>query len=365
MDKCIELDAPNISNKEKEYLSRCIDTGFVSTFGPFVPRFEEEFARYINIKRAVAIQSGTAALHIALYELGIKTGDEVIVPALTFVATVNPVLYVGATPVFVDVDLMTWNISPKEIEKRISSRTKAILPVHLYGNPCNMDEIMKIARKYKLYVIEDASQSLGAKYKDRHTGTFGDLGCFSFNGNKIITTGGGGMVVGGDDGKMDHIKFLVNQARDESQGYYHPEVGFNYRMTNIEAALGIAQMERLVEFMRKKREFNRIFREELKGIKFIRFQEEYKGAESSCWLSCIIFEKDVHISALQKELREKGVPVRRNYVPVVEFPPYKRYKQNDYENSYYIYVRGLCLPGSTLNSNADAYSICKILKELI
>jgi len=215
ISKEIYLDSPDIrGGLEKRYLNDAIDKGYVSTAGSFVAEFEEKFAGYLDSQCAVSTQSGTAAIHMALYELGIGKGDEVIVPALTFAATVNPVVYVGASPVFVDVDIKTWNIAPDEIEKRITEKTKAIIPVHLYGNPCDMDTIMGIAKRHNLYVIEDATESLGARYKSGHTGTFGDFGCYSFNGNKIITTGGGGMIVGKDTGRLGHIKFLVNQGRD-------------------------------------------------------------------------------------------------------------------------------------------------------
>jgi perosamine synthetase len=244
----IFLDDPNLGDLEKKYLTKAIDTNFVSVVGPFVPEFEEKFAQYVGSKRAVSTQSGTAALHMALYQLGIGEGDEVIVPSLTFIATINPVLFVGAKPVIVDVDPITWNIDPQEIKKAITKKTKAIIPVHLYGSVCNIDEIIEIARENKLLVIEDATESLGATYKGRQTGTFGDFGCFSFNGNKLITTGGGGMIVSNNQKQAEHVKFLVNQARNTSKGYYHPEVGFNYRMTNIEASLGLAQLEKIDKF---------------------------------------------------------------------------------------------------------------------
>lgn len=361
----VPLDKPNLGEIEKKFLSQAIEEGYVSTVGPFVPEFEREFAKFIGAKRAVSTQSGTAAIHISLHELGIGKEDEVIVPPLTFVATVNPVIYLGAKPVFVDVDMKTWNIDPQEIEKNITKKTKAIIPVHLYGNPCNMDEIMNIARRYNLYVIEDATESLGAKYKNKYTGTFGDLGCFSFNGNKIITTGGGGMVTGNNEERLKHIKFLVNQAKEESKGNYYTEIGFNYRMTNIEAAIGLAQMERLNEFLEKKKLFNKIYREELGKLKFIKFQEEYKDAESTYWFTSIICEKDINISQLQKKLREKGIQTLRTFMPIVEFPPYKRYKLADYENSYYIYNKGLCLPSSTINTEDDVYYVCKIIREWV
>lgn len=365
MYKEMYLDAPNVGDLEKRYLNDAIDAGYVSTIGPFVMEFEKRFAGYLGVRKAVSTQSGTAAIHVALHELGIGPGDEVIVPALTFIATVNPVVYVGATPIFVDVDEKTWNIAPKEIEKNITEKTKAIIPVHIYGNPCSMDEIMRIAKKHNIYIVEDATESLGARYKGKHTGTFGDFGCFSFNGNKVITTGGGGMVVGDKEKRLDHIKFLINQARDESKEYYHPEIGFNDRMTNIEAALGLAQLERLDYFLEKKRAFNNIYRQELSSIKYIDFQQEHDGAQSAWWLTCVIFKDDIDVTALQERLKERRIPARRIFTPVVEFPPYKDYKRADYRNSYHICERGLSLPGSTLNSEEDIYFICKTLRELV
>ncbi len=365
MSKQIYLDAPNIGSKEREFLNRALESGYVSTIGPFVSEFEERFARYLCTNKAVSTQSGTAAVHMALYELGIGPGDEVIVPALTFVATVNPVMYVGAIPVFVDVDSRTWNIDPVEIERNITERTKAIIPVHLYGNPCNMEEIMRIAEERNIHVIEDATESLGAKYGDRFTGTFGDFGCFSFNGNKVITTGGGGMIAGKDKQKVEHIKFLVNQARDEEKGYYHPEIGFNYRMTNLEAALGLAQMERLDGFLEKKKVLNKIYREELGSLEFISFQEEYDGAESSCWLTCITFGKNIDLSYLQGALIKNSIPTRRLFMPVTEFPPYREYKNAGLKNTYKLYEKSLCLPSSTLSGEDDINYVCGTIKGLV
>jgi perosamine synthetase len=360
----LELDAPNVGDLEKRYINEAIDKGFVSTFGPLVVEFEEKFARYVNTGKAVSTQSGTAAIHIALHELGIGKDDEVIVPVSTFIATVNPIAYVGAKPVFVDVDIRSWNIDTKEIEKNITKKTKAILPVHLYGNPCNMDEITRIACKNKLVIIEDATESLGSRFKGKHTGAIGDLGCFSFNGNKTITTGGGGMIVGRDAKRVEHIKFLVNQARDESRGYYHPEIGFNYRMTNIEAALGLAQMQRLDSFLTAKKGFADIYKQELSSINSIHFQEEYEGAQAIPWLTCAIFEDEKDISSLQKKLKDRGVPTRRVFMPITEFPPYERYKNGSYKNAYNIYEKGLCLPSSTLNSEKDIRYTCKIIKSI-
>ena len=365
MSREIYLDAPSLSDLEKEYLSKAIDSGYVSTVGPFVPEFEEKFADFLGVKKAIATQSGTAALHMALYALGIGSGDEVIVPATTFIATANPIIYVGAKPVFVDIDKKTWNIDPQEIEKNITKKTKAIIPVHLYGNPCDMVSIMAIAKKYKLYIIEDATESLGSIYKDKQTGTFGDYGCFSFNGNKTITTGGGGMIVSDNLEGLEHIKFLINQAKDDENSLYHPEIGFNYRMTNIEAALGLAQMEKLGEFLNKKKQFNELYKKELGTIDGVGFQDEYPQAQSSYWMNCLVLKKNIDILALKEKLKEKEIPTRNIFMPLMEFPPYKKYKQSNYKNSYYIHEKGLCLPSSTLNSSDSIYYVCKNLKDLV
>lgn len=365
MSKEIYLDAPNVGDIEKKYLNMAVDSNYVSTIGPFVDEFEITFAKYVGAEKAVSTQSGTAAIHMALYELGIREEDEVIVPALTFIATVNPIVYVRAKPVFIDVDLKTWNIDPIEIEKHISKKTKAILPVHLYGNPCNMHEIINIAKKYNLFVIEDATESLGAKYNEQYIGALGDFGCFSFNGNKIITTGGGGMIVGHNTKALKHIKLLINHARSESDAFYHTEIGFNARMTNIEAALGLAQMKRVDEYLRKKKTFNNIYREELEKIECIRFQEEYFGASSSWWLTCVLFNEDVDIEQLQLALKAKNIVTRRLFKPVTMFPPYRENLHGNCKNAYSIYSKGLCLPSSTLNTEDDIYSVCKALKEIV
>ena len=227
------LDAPNLGEREKEMLLQCVDSTYVSTAGPFVPEFEDRFAGYLGVPSAVAVQSGTAALHVALAEIGIGPGDEVIVPALSFVASVNPVLYAGATPVLVDVDPETWTLDMAKVRKALTPRTKAVIPVHIYGNPCDLDALRELCEGKGISVIEDATESLGGTWRGRSTGTLGELGCFSFNGNKLITTGGGGMVTARDAEQAKHVKFLVNQARDASKGYFHPELGYNYRMTNL------------------------------------------------------------------------------------------------------------------------------------
>lgn len=362
----IQLDAPNIGELEKQYLNKCIDSTFVSTFGPFIGEFEDKFSQYVGTKRAISTQSGTAAIHLALHELGIGPGDEVIVPVITFIASVNPITYVGATPVFVDIDPSSWNMDPEKVEKAITKNTKAILPVHIYGNPCDMAAITEISQRHGIPIIEDATESLGASYHGKMTGTFGSMACFSFNGNKVITTGGGGMITTDDEKLADHMKFLVNQARDESKGYYHPEIGFNYRMTNLEASLGLAQFERLPEFLQKKKRYSEIYREILTGVKGIEFQEEYPDSISSWWLSSIkINHPTKDIPQIQKELKEKAIPTRRIFVPITEFPPYENYKKEEYPNSYELYEKGLNLPGSTLNSEEQVEFVARSIVDVI
>ena len=360
----IELDAPNVGELEKKYLSQVIDHGFVSTFGPFISEFEKRMADYLGAAAAAAVQSGTAAISMALHESGIGPGDEVIVPPLTFTATVNPVLYVGATPVIVDVDPFTWNIDPLKIKKAITSRTKAVIPVHLYGNPCDMSGIMDVAGQYGLCVIEDATESLGATFNSRHTGTFGDFGCFSFNGNKLITTGGGGMIVSNNIEKIDHIRYLVNQAKDKDNPSFHSEMGFNYRMTNIEAALGMAQFEKMEGFLEKKRIFKEIYKEAFADLPHVRFQEKYPGAQESFWFTCISIHNGRDIPELMQVLKKKEIPTRRIFVPVNEMPYLKKFPAHC-PCADEIYKTGLCLPSSTSNQEEAIQETALIIKEVI
>lgn len=360
------LDAPNLGQREKAKLIECVDSTFVSTAGPFVPEFEESFARFIGAETAVSVQSGTAALHIALVELGVGPGDEVIVPALSFVASVNPILYTGAAPVFVDVDPLTWTLDPVRTEQAITERTRAILPVHLYGNPCDMGSLRKIAEKHCIPIVEDATESLGAAWNGQPTGTIGDLGCFSFNGNKFITTGGGGIVVAMDRTRAEHIRFLVNQARDASKGYFHEELGYNYRMTNLEASLGLAQMERLDEFLEKKRRFSAIYREELEDIEGVRFQKEMPHGKSSWWLTSLTIERDnCGIDGLQAELKSCGIPTRRLFAPMVDYPYLAPFlKHDDFAAARRLFETGLNLPGSTLNSEEETIRAARAIREV-
>ncbi len=364
MFRKIELDAPCLGEIEKKYLCDVIDSGFISSVGPCISEFEKKVARYLGVKGAVALQSGTAAIYMALHELGIGSGDEVIVPSLTFTATVNPILYVGATPVIIDVDLKTWNIDPIKIREVITNKTKAIIPVHLYGNPCDMKEILAIAKEYSLFVIEDATESLGSKLNDQYTGVFGDLGCFSFNGNKLITTGGGGMIISNHVDKLEHIRVLINQAKDKDKPGLHSELGFNFRMTNIEAALGLAQFEKIDEFLEKKKIFKKIYHKILGDLAGVNFQKQYNQAISCEWLTCITIEDSIKISDFMEFLQKKNIPSRRIFLPVNGMPYLKKYAM-DCSNAEAIYNKGLCLPSSMLNTVEDVEYVCQSIKEAL
>jgi perosamine synthetase len=364
MSPRIFLDKPNLGPAEKRSLARAIDDGYVSTVGPFVGKFEEGFARVLGAPRAVATQSGTAALQMALHEAGIGAGHEVIVPVLTFVASVNPILHAGARPVFVDVDPTTWTMDPHETARAVTRRTRGIMPVHLFGNPCDMAPILELAQRKGLTVIEDATESLGAFYRGRATGTLGDFGCFSFNGNKVITTGGGGMIVGKKLSRLNHIKFLVNQGRDDREGFYHSEAGFNYRMTNLEASLGLAQVGRLPEFLAKKRRFLEIYQSALSDKSTVRFQVEPSGGKSSWWMTAIRWSGG-RMNVLRKALAKEGIPTRGLFTPVNRFPFLARYARRSFPVADRLFSEGVCLPSSTVNTARDVQRVASVLEKLL
>ena len=258
----------------------------------------------------------------------------------------------------------TWNIDPGKIREAITDKTKAIIPVHLYGNPCDMTAIAEIAEEFHLYVIEDATESLGAAFSGKHTGDFGDFGCFSFNGNKLITTGGGGIVIGNNADKVEHIRYLANQSKDRDRPGFHSEIGFNYRMTNVEAALGLAQFEKMGQFLKKKKVFREIYQKILGGLSHVRFQDEYNDASGSCWFTCIVVDKGIEIVNLMQRLQEKNIPTRRIFLPLNEMPYLKQYSTTC-SNSYEIYNSGICLPGSTLNEEKDIEEVALVIREVL
>ena len=303
----IPLCVPEIRGNEWNYIKECLDTNWVSSVGSFVDSFEQKVADYIGSKYAVATVNGTSALHIALLVAGIEPEDEVLVSTLTFIAPVNVIRYTGAYPVFIDAEPDYWQINPQKVidfleqecqwrhnhlyNKSTRRRVKAILPVHVLGHPVDIDPILEIARKYNLVVIEDAAESIGAKYKQRSVGKLADISCVSFNGNKIITTGGGGMVLTQNEAWAQKAKYLTTQAKDDPLEYVHHEIGFNYRLNNIQAAMGCAQMEQLVSYIAKKRQIAHKYTQALENILGLKTPQEAAWAVSTFWLYTILIDK--------------------------------------------------------------------------
>jgi len=303
----IPLCVPEIRGNEWKYIKECLDTNWVSSAGPFVDRFERELAEYVGTKYAVATCNGTAALHIALLVAGIQPDDEVLVSTLTFIAPANTIRYVGAWPVFIDAEPECWQMDPQKVvdflenecrwrdgalwNKRTGRRVRAILPVHILGHPCDMDPILEVARQYKLAVIEDATEALGAKYRNRMVGHLGDIACFSFNGNKIITTGGGGMIVTDNKAWAAKARYLTTQAKDDPVEYIHREIGYNYRLTNVQAAMGVAQLEKLEEYIAAKRRIAEMYTKAANEFTGLVPMREAEWAFSIFWMYTVLVDK--------------------------------------------------------------------------
>ncbi|MGB9182157.1 MAG: DegT/DnrJ/EryC1/StrS family aminotransferase [Pyrinomonadaceae bacterium] len=319
----IPVAAPVLAGNEKKYVLDCLETTWVSSSGKYVERFETGFAEFCEAKHAASCCNGTTALHLALLALGIGLGDEVIVPTLTFVATANTVKYCGAQPVFVDSEIETWNLDPARIEEKITPRTRAIIPVHLYGHPADMDPIMEIARRHGLYVVEDAAEAHGAEYKGRKVGPIGDIGIFSFYGNKVITTGEGGMVVTNDDALAARMRQLKAQGQDPQRRYWFTIIGYNYRMTNVAAALGLAQLEQVEWHMERRFEVARWYGEDLAGSG-LNWQAQQEWARHTYWMFNILLEDEVaeHRDEMMARMAEDGIETRPVFYPMHVLPPY-------------------------------------------
>jgi perosamine synthetase len=364
MTKFIPVSEPTITKKEIEYVMQAVKSGWVSSLGEFINKFEDAFAKYIGTKYALTVSNGTVGLHLALVSLGIKEGDEVIVPDLTFIATANAVKYTGATPVFADIDKDTWCISPDDIRKKVTSKTKAIIPVHLYGHPADMDPILQIAKEYELYVIEDCAEAHGAEYKGKKVGSIGHCGVFSFYGNKIITTGEGGMITTNDEKIYEKAKYLRDHAMSKEKRYWHTEIGYNYRMTNIQAALGLAQLERINEIIQKKREIFRWYQEGLKDLKEVKLNPEKEWAKNVYWMVCLVNENfdEEKRDEFMKKLKEKGIDTRPFFYPCSMMPMYKK---DEFVNciAYEIYQKGINLPSGYNLKEEDVKWIAKVIIE--
>jgi perosamine synthetase len=346
------------------YVTECILTGWVSSSGKFVTQFEEMFADFCDTKHAIATSNGTCALHLALLALDVGPDDEVIVPSLTFIATANAVTYTGARPVFVDSERATWNIDPEQIEAVISPRTKAIIPVHLYGHPADMDAIMDIATRNNLVVVEDAAEAHGARYKGQSVGGIGHVGVFSFYGNKIVTTGEGGMLVTNRDDIAERARILRDHGMAPDRRYWHLALGYNYRMTNLQAALGVAQMEKIDEILAIKHQIAATYAECLQDVPGLHLPPDAEWAENVYWLYSVLIESEVYgrnRDELVKCLVAENIETRPVFPPVHTQPIYET--DQTLPVAEHISEVGLSLPSAVSLKRDDIVRITTVIKE--
>ncbi|TXK45902.1 pyridoxal phosphate-dependent aminotransferase [Pontibacter qinzhouensis] len=365
----IFLSVPHMGGHEQNYVQKAIEDNWVTTAGPNIPGFEHDVCQHTNARFAVALNSGTAAIHLALRVLGVQAGDEVICSTFTFVATANPILYVGATPVFVESEPTTWNMCPDMLKQTIEARLKlgkkpaCILLVHLYGMPAQMKELLDIAHHYNIPLVEDAAESLGSRYGGHQTGTFGDVGVFSFNGNKIITTSGGGALVTANEELAKQASFLATQAKEEAPYYEHTQVGYNYRMSNIAAGIGRGQFEVLEKRVKQRREIFNFYREQLES-EFVSFLPEPKNCFSNRWLTTLLLHPDTGKNPEQVRLALEGhnIEVRRLWKPMHLQPLFKDAPYYGDGLSKKLFEQGLCLPSSSSLAEEDLEKVVKVLK---
>ena len=364
-DKFLPVYLPDLSGNEMKYVADCVQSTWISSLGEYIPRFENEFAKFCGTKYAVAVANGTVALHLALLLYDMGPGDEVLVPDMTFIATANAVQYTGATPVFVDSDPETWSMDPREVERKITPRTRAIIPVHLYGHPVDMDAIMDIASRYELKVIEDAAEAHGAECRGRRVGSIGHVGCFSFYGNKIITTGEGGMLTLNDESLMEKARHLKDHGMSKTIRYWHSSVAYNYRMTNIQAAIGLAQLERVDSILEQKLRLARMYEKYLQGCDAVVAQPQADWAKNVYWMYSILVADHAKVTrdALMAKMRERGIDSRPFFYPMHVLPPYK--ENASYPVSEKLSRQGINLPSYPALTEDDVRRICNAIRSLV
>jgi perosamine synthetase len=353
---------PSLSGREKEFVLDCLDSTWISSKGKYIAQFEREFANYVGGRHALSVSNGTVAIHVALEAIGIGPGDEVLVPTLTYVASANAVAYTGAKPVFVDSEAQYWQLDLADAEKKITPKTKAIMVVHLYGHPCNMDQVMAFARKHRLLVVEDCAEAVGTMWNGKHVGTFGAVSTFSFFGNKTITTGEGGMVTTEDDEIAARVTKLKGQGLAGNREYYHDIIGYNYRMTNICAAIGCAQMEQLPAIVKKKRELAAWYSESLSGLP-LSVHKCAPQAQHSYWMVTVLLDDQADRVPLRKTLVDAGIETRPMFVPVHEMPMYSAECRSDFPVAASLSVRGINLPSYPALSRKDVGGISGVISE--
>lgn len=362
-DVHIPVSFPHLKGNELKYLTDAFLSTWISSSGKYIELFEKTFADFSECRYGVAVSNGTVAIHLALKALGIGAGDEVIVPDLTFAATINAVLHANAIPVIVDVEKEGWCIDPKEIRKAITPKTKAIIPVHIYGQPCNMVEIMEIATEYDLYVIEDCAEAHGATFKGKKVGSYGHISCFSFFANKVVTTGEGGMCVTNDESLNGTLRLLRDHGMSKKKKYWHEEIGYNYRMTNLQAALGVAQMERIEQMLTDRMEIEQRYKGLLDKVDTVSFQKTFSNRKKIVWLVSILVEK-IDRDKVLAELRSAGFDTRPFFYPLSLMDIYKEYIFSNV-NSIEISKRGLNLPTYIGISEQEIEDITLYLKKIL
>jgi perosamine synthetase len=366
----IPVNEPLFISGEKKYLAKCIETGWISSEGPFVQEFEEKFAGFVGKKYGIAVSSGTAALEIAVGAAGLKPGDEIIMPTFTIISCVLAAINYGLVPVFVDSEPETWNIDVNKIEEGITKKTKAIMPVHIYGHPCDMEPILKISRKYNLKVLEDAAESHGAEYKGKRCGSFGDISCFSFYANKIITTGEGGMLLTDDKKYAERAKDLRNLAFEKERRYFHKKLARNYRMTNLQAALGVAQMKNIKKLIKIKRENAKKYNESLKDVPGLQLPAEKEWAKNVYWMYGIVLDEATGFNAksFAKELVKYDIQTRSFFYPLHLQPALRKFKvksKGKYKVAERISRQGLYLPSGLALKNWQIEKVIKTVKRIL
>ena len=354
---------PRLSGNEKKYVNDCLDSTWISSKGKYINLFENAFAEYIGTKHATTVSNGTVALHLALLALGISEKDEVIVPSFTYIATANAITYVGAKPIFVDSDSKTWQISPESIKKNITKKTKAILIVHIYGHPCDMDEITQICKEKNIFLIEDCAEAIGSKYKGKKVGSFGDISTFSFFGNKTITTGEGGMLVSNNEKLIKKAYHLKNQAVTKEQ-YWHDITGYNYRMTNIQAAIGLAQLEQVEKNITDKTNIAKIYEASFKNSE-IEFHKANKDVFHTYWMCSILLKNKATRDNLVKFLTKEGIDTRPLFYPAHKMPCFKDYNNETLPVAEDIGYRGINLPSWPDLKDEDVQYIADKINEFI
>ena len=373
MSKRIYLASPHMSKEgyEQKYVKEAFDTNWIAPLGENVNKFEEELANYVGAKHAAALSAGTAAIHMAFKALDVKKGDIVFCSDLTFSATANPIIYQNATPVFIDSEKETWNMDPKALEKAFEKypNPKAVIVVHLYGIPSKIDEIKEICDKHNVPLVEDAAESLGATFKGKQTGTFGKYGIYSFNGNKIITTSGGGMLVSDDEERIAKVRFWSTQAREKVRHYEHKEIGYNYRMSNIVAGIGRGQLKVLDERLAQKKHIYDTYKEGLKDISDIEMAPVPKDSKPNFWLSVLTLKENSKVKPIDimEALEKENIETRPVWKPMHMQPVFKDYDFIKVEGepvSTELFENGVCLPSDTKMSDVEQSRVIEIIKNL-